>query len=324
MRTDTDTLPPLIIQAGNAAGFAWDEFIHGQIANEHTRRSYEKAARRFLEYCDKQKLELHQIAPKDVRKYLDSHLRHHKTGKPLKIASKKIHLAAIRHFFDIAVTRHAVILNPAKSVRGEKYQVIEGLTPEIGVKQAEKLFASIETSNVVGLRDRAIIGILIYTAARRGAVSKLTRGDFYYAAEQWVLRFQEKGGKTREIPVRHDLQAFITDYIDQLGHTGDEAPLFPTAYRKTKTLTKNPMSGDDIGHMVKRRIKDAGLPKNLSPHSFRATTATDLINQGVPLEDVQHLLGHADARTTKLYDRTRRKVTRNIVERISIRSDKPH
>ena len=73
---------------------------------------------------------------------------------------------------------------------------------------------------------------------------------------------------------------------------GDAAPLFPTAYRNTKTLTTNPMSGDDIGHMVKRRIKDAGLPKNLSPHSFRATTATDLINQGVPLEDVQHLLGH--------------------------------
>ena len=90
-----------------------------------------------------------------------------------------------------------------------------------------------------------------------------------------------------------------------------------------KTLTANPMSGDDIGHMVKRRVKDAGLPKNLSPHSVRATTATDLINHGVPLENVQHLLGHADARTTKLYDRRRRKVTRNIVERISIRSDRP-
>jgi len=70
--------------------------------------------------------------------------------------------------------------------------------------------------------------------------------------------------------------------------------------------------------MIKRRLKDAGMPTILTCHSFRATTATDLLEQGVPIEDVQSLLGHADPRTTQLYDRRDRKVTRNIVERISI------
>ena len=74
----------------------------------------------------------------------------------------------------------------------------------------------------------------------------------------------------------------------------------------------------DICRMVKRRLRDAGLPSVLSPHSFRVTTITDLLEQGVPLEDVQRLTGHADPRTTRLYDRRQKKITRNIVERISI------
>lgn len=70
--------------------------------------------------------------------------------------------------------------------------------------------------------------------------------------------------------------------------------------------------------MVKRRLKDAGLPLRLSPHSFRVATVTDLLDQGVPLDEVQYLAGHADPRTTRLYDRRQKRVTRNIVERISI------
>lgn len=70
--------------------------------------------------------------------------------------------------------------------------------------------------------------------------------------------------------------------------------------------------------MVKRRIRAAGLPSGISPHSFRACTATDLLLQGVALEDVQYLLGHVDARVTRLYDRRQQRVTRNIVERISV------
>ena len=81
------------------------------------------------------------------------------------------------------------------------------------------------------------------------------------------------------------------------------------------------MSAGDIGHMVKRRMKDAGLPARLSSHSFRVATITDLLNQGVSLEDVQLLAGHADPRTTRRYDRRQKKMSRDIVDRISIRAD---
>ena len=185
---------------------------------------------------------------------------------------------------------------------------------------ARKLLASIRTSTLVGLRDRAIISILVYTAARAGAVAGLRRGNFYDAGDQWMLHFEEKGGKSREIPVRHDLEQTLFEYIEAagLGDAAKDTPLFRTALRRTGRLTESGMNVVDMCRLMKRRLRDAGLSSHLSPHSFRVTTITDLLEQGVPLEDVQRLAGHSDPRTTRLYDRRDRKITRNIVERISI------
>jgi site-specific recombinase XerD len=304
--------PALISVGGSAARFAWDEFLHAQLRNVHTRRAYRRAASRFLRWCEACGLLLHTIAPAHVGRYLDS--------LPDAISSKKLYLAAIRHLFDILVTRHAVVLNPAASVRGQRYQVIEGKTPEITIEQARRLLSCIDVSHVVGLRDRAIIATLVYTAARIGAVAGLRCGDVLDTGGQYCLRFLDKGGKSREIPVRHDLQGFLFDYLDAaaLRAVPDASPAFRSVIRRTRTLTANGMTAGDIGRMVKRRMRDAGLPDRLSPHSFRVATVTDLLSQGVPLEDVQHLAGHADPRTTRLYDRRQRRLTRNIVERISV------
>jgi integrase/recombinase XerD len=312
LRSSDPALPDLLDAGDPAAQFAWEEFIYAQIRNPHTRMAYEHAVRRFLHHCKSLGRDLPQITPRDVAQYLDR--------LDCAVATRKLHLAGLRHFFDTLVTRHVIVLNPALSVRGERLQVIEGKTPEITVEQARWLLRSIDASTVVGLRDRAIIGILVYTAARRGAIASLRQGDFYDLGDQHCLRFTEKGGKSREIPARHDLRQFILDYIKAGGleYSERNTPLFRTTIRRTKQLTMQGMAPGDIGRMVKRRIRDAGLPERLSPHSFRVATITDLLSQGVPLEDVQNLAGHADPRTTRLYDRRQRKVTRNIVERISI------
>lgn len=148
---------------------------------------------------------------------------------------------------------------------------------------------------------------------------KLRRRDFYPDGHQFVFRFDEKGGKIRDIPVRHDLEGFIREYLSAAGEVPSDSPLFRSALGRTATLSDNGLSQNDVLRMVKRRLRDAGLPADrLTCHSFRATTITDLLDQGVPLEDVQYLAGHADPRTTRLYDRRKKKVTRNIVERISI------
>ena len=244
-------------------------------------------------------LDLPRITPGDVGAYLQDLDR-------LSVPTKKLRLAALRRFFDRLVNRHACVINPAATVKAERYAVVEGKTPEIGVEQARTLLKSIDVSNPVGLRDRAVLAVLVYTAARVGAVAKLTLKSLQHDGSQYTLRFAEKGGKSREIPVRHDLEAYLLEYVEAAKII--EGPPLPHGNRKTKMLTRNAMTGVDICRMMKRRLKSAGLPGHFSPHSFRVTTVTDLLEQNVPLEDVQYLAGHSDPRTTRIYDRRRRKV----------------
>jgi site-specific recombinase XerD len=303
-------VPALVTERGEAARFAWEEFFDGEIANDHTRRNYLRAVRRFLNWAEDRKLELVRITPGDVGRYF----------RDLSVATptKKLHLAALRKFFDRLVTRHIVVINPAATVRAERHSVQEGRTPEISPEQVRTLLVSLDTSTLMGLRDLAVLAILVYTAARVGAVAKLSIRDLTHDGTQYSLRFAEKGGKIRDIPVRHDLERFLRDYIRAAEIT--EGPLFRTVNGWTGKLTTRPMTSIDICRMMKRRLRDAGLPNQFSPHSFRVATVTDLLEQHVPLEDVQYLAGHADPRTTRLYDRRRRRITRNIVERISIQS----
>ena len=300
--------PAIVKAAGRSAEFAWEEFFQAEIANAHTRKNYLHAVRKFLAWVEG--------AASSCRGSPPATSASTSRAWSLSVPTKKLHLAALRRFFDRLVNRHACVINPAATVKAEHYAVVEGKTPQIGPAQVRTLLKSIDVSNPVGLRDRAILAVLVYTAARVGAVAKLTLKSLKHDGTQYSLRFSEKGGKSREIPVRHDLERYLREYIEAAQIT--EGRLFRTAYRKTKTLTKNAMTGIDICRMMKRRLKDAGLPGHFSPHSFRVTTVTDLLEQNVPLEDVQYLAGHSDPRTTRIYDRRRRKVTRNIVERISI------
>jgi integrase/recombinase XerD len=316
---DDDALAPpqLIIQAGANARFAWEEVFGCKVRNPHTRRAYLAATRRFLAWCQLRQLELTRIVPSHIGAYFDE------LKDSLGPDGLKLHRAALRGLFDELVIRHAIVLNPASSLRLEKHRRDPdggGRTPDIGVEQARALLGSIATNNVVGLRDRAIIAILIYTAARVGAVARLRRGDLFHDGTQSYLLFREKNGVVREIPVRHDLEGFLHLYLAaaQLDQAPKAVPLFRSVTGRATTLSDRPFNAIRMNEMIKRRLKDAGIGDRFSPHSFRVTTITALLEQNVPIEDVQFLAGHADIRTTRLYDRRRRKVTRNIVERIPI------
>ena len=304
--------PQLVAEAGPAASFAWDEFFRGSLRNPHTRLAYGRAVRDFLAWLEPCGVPLAQLTPGIVGAYFDQ--------LESSVPTKKLALAAIRRFFDALVLRHAIVLNPAASVRAERYAVVEGKTPEIRPDQARTLLASIDARTPSGVRDRAVIATLIYTAARAGAVAGLRLKDFVHDGTQYALRFAEKGGKSREIPVRHDLERYILEYLAAAVSAEEPktSPLFRTVVRRTAKFTAKPMSGTDVWRMVKRRLKSAGLPGNITTHSFRVATVTDLLTQGIPLGDVQFLAGHADPRTTRLYDRRQRAVSRNLVESISI------
>jgi site-specific recombinase XerD len=267
-RARSAALPSLVERAGGAARFDWDEFFYAEHHNPHTQKAYERAVRRFLGWVEGQEVDLTAISPGMVGQYLTA-----LAGSPAK---RNLALAALRGFFDRFVNRHVCILNPAASVTGVKEQVIEGKTPEVTIEQARTLLRSIkltyevrakgkmpqEVINVIGPRDRAILATLAYTACHAGAVAKVRIGDFQDEGSQYVLRFQEKGGNSREVPVRHDLEGFILAYVEAAGIAGDtnEAPLFVASNGRTQKLTRNAMTSKRICELVKRRLKDAGLP----------------------------------------------------------------
>ena len=236
-----DCLPDLILSVGDGARFSYEEFVFGRIRNLHTRKAYQHAIYRFLGWSRGRGLELRGIAPKDVGQYLD--------GLEYAPATKKLHLATLRHFFDELVTRHVVVLNPASSVRGERYQVIEGKTPKIGVEGARLLLRSIDTRHAVGLRDRAIIGLLIYTAARVGAVAKLARRDFTTLAINIYCGFSKRAESLQRFRFGTTCRSTcLSIYVPQ-GATPPKSapPLFLSATGRSIKLTVNLMTAGDLG-----------------------------------------------------------------------------
>ena len=212
--------PAIVKAAGRSAEFAWEEFFQAEIANAHTRKNYLHAVRKFLAWVERQR-------PRAARELPPAMSARTSGPGRWSVPTKKLHLAATRRFFDRLVNRHVCVINPAATVKAERYAVVEGKTPQIGVEQARTLLKSIDVSSPVGLRDRAVLAVLVYTAARVGAVAKLTLKSLVHDGAQYSLRFLEKGGKSREIPVRHDLEGYLLEYIEAAKIT--EGPLFRTA-----------------------------------------------------------------------------------------------
>ena len=145
-------------------------------------------------------------------------------------------------------------------------------------------------------------------------------GRFLDEISYRALQFSERGGKAREILVRHNLDDWTAAYLERasLADAPKASPLFRAGQRRGSPLTEWAMSPLAVQLMLKRRLRVASLPEVLSPHSFRIMVVTDLLSQNVPLEHIQYPAGHAHPRTTQIYDRCRRRVSRNLVERISV------
>jgi site-specific recombinase XerD len=226
-------------------------------------------------------------------------------------------MVAIRMLFSRLTEKGILAMNPAREVKTPKFSRNEGKTPALPTEDVQKLIDSIDLSNVVGLRDQAILGVLAYTFARIGAVVSLRVKDYFQVGKRSVLRFSEKGGKEKEIPVHHKLESIMDRYLEAASlRDQPDSPLFLAVRGKTRELTHRGIDRVAAWMMVKRRLKAAGLPTLYSNHSFRAAGITNFLENGGNLEVAQRIAGHADSRTTKLYDRRGQKVMLEDMERI--------
>jgi site-specific recombinase XerD len=307
-------VPAIIADAGEHATRRFLEFFAATIRNKNTRTAYLHACGRFFAWCERHHLgRLEDIEPLHVAAYIEA------LGKDFEKPTVKQHLAAIRVLFDWLVTGQVVATNPAHSVRGPKHVVKTGKTTVLDADQARKLLDSIDTSTLVGMRDRALISVMTFAFARIGAVVAMRVEDYYPKGKRWWVRLHEKGGKRHEMPAHHNLEAYLDAYIEAAGLREDgKAPLFRSAIGRTGTLTETPMNRVDAWRMIQRRAADLDFKVKIGCHTFRATGITAYLEAGGTLENAQAMAAHESPRTTKLYDRTRDRLTREEVERIRL------
>jgi integrase len=134
----------------------------------------------------------------------------------------------------------------------------------------------------------------------------------------WV-RLREKGGKHHEMPCHHNLETYLTAYIDGADLADDpKGPLFRTIGRGTRKLTRTPLPQANAYMMIGRRAAAAGIETKVGNHSFRATGITAYLKNGGTLENAAAMANHVSTRTTQLYDRRKEEISLDEVERIRV------
>jgi len=314
IRLDARSILPVVIsRAGPRAEEKFAEFFAATIRNVNTRMAYIRAVKKFFAWVEGRGLGLAQIRPLHVEAYIEA------LSRERSAPTVKQNLAAIRMLFDYLVVGQVIEMNPAAAVRGPSYSDKKGKPPVLDTDEARHLLNSIDTTNIVGLRDRAVIGLMVYTFARVGAMAGMNVEDYYPQGKRWWIRLHEKGGKLHEVPAHHKLEEFLDSYIEAAGFWEQKkGSLFRTTQGKTKRLTVKRMTRRDVYEMVRRRAKAAGIETAIGCHTFRATGITNYLTNGGTLEKAQQLANHESARTTKLYDRRDDKLSLDEVERITI------
>ena len=302
-------LPAVIVDAGPVAVERFLEFFAAAIANGRTRAAYGRAAGQFLAWCGARGLELQAIAPLHVAAYIRTH-----TGA---VPTIKQHLAAIRSLCDWLVVHQVLPANPAAAVRGPKHVVTKGATPVLSPAETRALLDRIDTGSVVGLRDRALLSVLVYSFARVSAAVGMRRQDYFRQGTRGWLRLHEKGGKRHDVPAHHRAEEALEAYVAAGALEDARAPLFQSVERSGR-LSGRLLVRRAVLAMVKRRASAAGLPASTCCHTFRATGITAYLSNGGTLEHAQRIAGHASPKTTKLYDRTADAISLDEIERIVI------
>lgn len=306
-------VPELVADAGERASMRFVEFFTANIRNPNTRRAYGRAVGDFCGWCEGLGLTLAQLQPVHVAAYVEQ------LGQIRSAPTVKQHLAAIRMLFDWLVIGQVMPTNPAASVRGPRHVVETGKTPVLSAEEVRAVLDAIDVDTEIGLRDRALIALLLYTFARIGAALRMRVEDVFSQERRLWARLHEKGGKQHRMPCHHTLEEYLLDYMERTGLAAEPKRfLFPTRDRQTRELGDRPLSQREALAMIGRRLKSAGIDAPAGCHSFRATGITVYMENGGTLERAQKMAAHSSPRTTKLYDRTADKISQDEVERILV------
>jgi len=204
-------------------------------------------------------------------------------------------------------------------------------TRSLTATRARQLMGMPAGDSLLDIRDRAILKFFLYSGARLSTACRLKVSDFHQDGDEATIRLHEKGDKRRTIGLHFQAAQAIAEYIDKAGILS--GPLFrPRKYSRRATLADRFMDPASLYRVVERyllqlpgtvgaEVNDTGIPRErntYTPHSLRATTATLLLDAGVDITKVQHLLGHRHITTTQIYDKRRRSTSESASHDVPI------
>ncbi len=190
----------------SSAQRAMEIFFAAEINNPCTRRAYTHAARDFFAFASSSPnvVRLDNIEPLHVAAWLEL-----MKVRGLSSPTIKQRLAGLKMLFQSLIRQRVMTSNPADVVKGPSHSVTRGKTPVLDGTETSRLLSSIDTSTLIGLRDRAMIGAMAFSFARISAVTALKVGDVFRQKQRLWLRLGEKGGKSKDVPCHHQLETFI-------------------------------------------------------------------------------------------------------------------
>src|SRR4051794_146107 len=219
-------LPAAIADQGEKAAERFFTFFTDQIPNANTRAAYYRNALRFFAWTARKRLSLPAIKSYHVSAYLAELAADHATP------TVKQHLATLRMLFDWLIVGQILDANPAAAVRAAKHVVKKGKTPVLTADEARQLLDSIplkigpppkdgEPDNrppsLIGLRDRALIAVMVFSFARVSAALAMKVEDYYTEGRRAWFRLHEKGGKRHEVPAHHNAENYLDAYLEAAG-----------------------------------------------------------------------------------------------------------
>ena len=275
------------------------------IENANTRRAYKNDVQEFMRFAG-----IHQA--EEFRLVKRSHLiawRKQLETRTLEASTVRRKLSAVASLFDYLCECNAVPFNPADGVKRPNQGTNEGKSPALGDAEAKALLEAPAPDTLKGLRDRAILSILLFHGLRRAELCSLAVGDLQSRRGVLHFRVHGKGGKIRFLPVHpHSLQR-ISEYLEHAGH-GDKpgSALFRPINNSSGSLDEALTGHGVYKDVVRKYARVLGLdPSAVCVHGLRATAATNALDHEADIAKVQEWLGHASIATTRLYDRRKTK-----------------
>jgi integrase/recombinase XerD len=213
-------------------------------------------------------------------------------SKPTTIARK---LSALRHFFSYLVESGVIKQSPANSIAAPKLRRYH--PAYLSQREVAAILEGIDTTNPIGKRDLAILEMLYGSGLRISELIGLKLSDIEF--EAGFIRVVGKGNKARLVPLGEFAKQAVEKYLNQT--TGN-----PTKQKTPLLFVNNDgnrFSRVGLWKMVKKRVAQVGISKIVTPHTFRHSFATHILEGGADLRTVQEMLGHADISTTQVYTR---------------------